>query len=413
MIRPCIIIPISLVSGHSTDEIRYILLHELHHCKCKDSLVNYLTCLIGIIYWFNPIVWYMKKEICTDREIACDTAVLNRLEPKEYINYGNTLITFAEKMSVSSYAASSIGGTKKQITKRIINIASYQGETPLRKIKSTFTVFLSFALVLSCIPYLSVNASSNNRYKFEESNTEDTVEKDYSSFFGNYNGSFALYDLRENSWQLYNRKGCQKRISPDSTYKIYSALCALENGVITPDKNNISWDGTPYSIDAWNQNQSLKTAMQNSVNWYFNLLDKQSGYSYMTQFFQKIHYGNEDLSSGIDRYWLESSLKISPIEQVKLLKQTFTSELGFNEENIQSVKSSLLISSDGMVSLYGKTGTGNVNGKNTSGWFIGFVETPDNTFFFASNIQSDDSANGKTAAEITLNILSATGIYFK
>ncbi len=413
VIRPCIIIPIRLVSGHNTDEIRYILLHELHHCKCKDSLINYLTCLIGIIYWFNPVVWYMKREICTDREIACDTAVLNRLEPKEYINYGNTLITFAEKMSVSSYAASSIGGTKKQIKKRIINIASYQVETPLKKIKSTFIVLLSCALVLSCIPYLSVNASSNNKYKFEESNITDIVEQDYNSFFGNYNGSFALYDLRENSWQLYNREGCQERIPPNSTYKIYSALCALENGIITPSKNNLSWDGVPYSIDAWNQNQSLKTAMQNSVNWYFNLLDEKSGYGHMAQFFHKIHYGNEDLSSGLNRYWLESSLKISPVEQTKLLKQTFTNELGFNEENIQSVKSSLLISSNGIVSLYGKTGTGNVNGKNTSGWFIGFVETPDNTFFFACNIQSDDDANGKTAAKITLDILNENGIYAK
>lgn len=408
IIRPCIIIPIRLISEHNTantDEIRYILLHELHHCKCKDSIVNYITCLIGIIYWFNPIVWYMKKEICTDREIACDTAVLNRLNPEEYINYGNTLIAFAEKMSVSSYAASSIGGTKKQITKRILNIASYQSQTPVKRIKNAVVFLIICTMVTGSIPYLSVSVSSGSNSSFEDS----TIYTDYGTFFKGYSGSFVLYDLEKDSWQIYNRKNSIRRIAPDSTYKIYSALCALEKGIITSTDSRLLWDGTKYPINSWNKNQSLETAMKDSVNWYFNLLDKENGYGSMQQFFHKIHYGNEDLSGGIDRYWLESSLKISPVEQVKLLKQFYTNEFGFNEENIQAVKSSLLVSGDTL--FYGKTGTGNIDGKNTNGWFIGFVETLDNTFFFATNIQAGDNATGKNASDITMKILDKCGIY--
>lgn len=403
IIRPCVIVPIRLVSEHNIDEIRYILLHELHHCKCKDSIVNYIICLTGIIYWFHPIIWYIKKEICTDREIACDTAVLNKLNPEEYLDYGNTLITFAEKMSVSSYFASSIGGTKKQIKRRIINIASYQCVTLRKKIKNVIVFTLACALATGCIPYMSVNAFSGSNYKFEKNNI---IYTDYSTFFKDYKASFVLYGLEQDSWQMYNRKGCTERIAPNSTYKIYSALCALENGIITPADNTIAWDGTQYSVNAWNKDHSLKTAMQNSVNWYFKLLDKKSGFTHMQQFFHKIHYGNEDLSGGLDGYWLESSLKISPVEQVNLLKYMYTNEAGFNEENIQAVKSSMFISSSGDVSFYGKTGTGNINGKNTNGWFIGFAETPDNTFFFATNIQSDNNADGKTAARITLDILN-------
>lgn len=403
IIKPCIIIPIRMISEYNKDEMRYILLHELHHCKCKDSLINYIICLTGIIYWFHPVIWYMKKEICTDREIACDTAVLNSLKPEEYIDYGNTLITFAEKMSVSSYAVSSISGTKKQITKRIINISSYQGKTLFKKVKNIAVFILVCALVIGFTPHLSVSALSETNYKFKEDNTQYI---DYNMFFNGYKGSFVLYDLEKDLWQIYNDKECTKRIAPDSTYKIYSALCALEKGTITPTNNTMSWDNIMYPIDTWNKDQSLKTAMKNSVNWYFNSLDKENGFTYMQQFFHKIHYGNEDLSGGLDRYWLESSLKISPVEQVKLLKQMYTNEFGFNMENIQAVKSSMLISSSENVSLYGKTGTGNVNDKNTNGWFIGFVETPDNTFFFATNIQADDNANGKNAAKITLDILN-------
>lgn len=74
-----------------------MLLHELQHYKYRDNITNYFMILIRIIYWFNPIVFVALKEMCHDREIACDSSVLKMLEYKDYINYGNTLINFAEK----------------------------------------------------------------------------------------------------------------------------------------------------------------------------------------------------------------------------------------------------------------------------------------------------------------------------
>ena len=61
--------------------------------------------------------------------------------------------------------------------------------------------------------------------------------------------------------------------------------------------------------------------------------------------------------------------------------------------------------------LYGKTGTGRVNGQDVNGWFIGFVENADNTYFFASNIQYQKHATGKKASEITLSVLSDLNIW--
>jgi len=61
--------------------------------------------------------------------------------------------------------------------------------------------------------------------------------------------------------------------------------------------------------------------------------------------------------------------------------------------------------------LYGKTGTGTVNGNEINGWFIGYVESEENTYYFATNIQNEENASGKNAAEITLSILKEKGIY--
>lgn len=52
-----------------------------------------------------------------------------------------------------------------------------------------------------------------------------------------------------------------------------------------------------------------------------------------------------------------------------------------------------------------------MNGKNINGWFIGYVETKNNTYFFATNIQNEDDSSGSKAGEITLSILKDLGIY--
>ncbi len=81
----------------------------------------------------------------------------------------------------------------------------------------------------------------------------------------------------------------------------------------------------------------------------------------------------------------------------------------FDPENIQTVKDSIRLSSTGAGTLYGKTGTGRVDGQDINGWFIGFIETPDNTYFFCTNIQSEANATGSSATEITLSILEQSG----
>ena len=72
----------------------------------------------------------------------------------------------------------------------------------------------------------------------------------------------------------------------------------------------------------------------------------------------------------------------------------------------------LLLSSTADGNLYGKTGTGNINGENISGWFIGYVETSDNTYFFALNIGATENATGSKASDIALSILSDMNIWY-
>ena len=409
--KPCIYLPIHLISEGNETEIRYMLLHELQHHKHNDGIANYFISLAGIIYWFHPLVWYALKEMRGDREIACDSSVLNLLKSDDYVTYGNTLINFAEKISLTPFPfASGISGTMKQMKRRIQNIASYERPNFQKKLKSMTAFVLVFLLLVGLAPFVSTYAADKNHYQWNTS-SKNCSQIDLSNYFGKYEGSFVLYDLENDVWNIHNRKRATLRVAPNSTYKIYSALFGLEDGIITPENSFIKWNGISYPFEAWNADQTLPSAMSASVNWYFEYLDEQLGETSVQEYLHKIEYGNEDLSGDFSSYWMESSLKISPIEQVKLLIQLQNHNLGFAPEHVDTVKDAIHISTSSFGDLYGKTGTGRVNGQDINGWFIGFIENTDNTYFFATNIQNEQLATGSKASDITLSILSDLNIW--
>ncbi len=410
-LKPRIYLPIHLISDYNESDLRYMLLHELQHYKHKDVLSSYLMNLAGVLYWFNPLVWYALKEMRNDREIACDTSVLNMLEEDFYEDYGNTLINFAEKISLSPFPfATGLSGNMKQMKRRIINIASYEKPTFLKKLKGMVAFILTTVLLSGFAPVLSTYAANDDYYQWESA-SETISYVDLSTYFGEYEGSFVLYDSKNNTWSIHDLEHALLRVSPDSTYKIYDALFGLEEGVITPTDSLLTWSGENYPFDAWNTDQTLPSAMNASVNWYFQSIDEQLGTASVCDYIQEIGYGNENISGNFSTYWLESSLEISAVEQVELLTKLHNNSFGFSPENINAVKDAICLSSSDAGTFYGKTGTGRIDGQDVNGWFIGFVETPDNTYFFATNIRADGGATGSSAAGITMSILSDMNVW--
>ena len=411
LLKPCIYLPIHLISDYNESDMRYMLLHELQHYKYHDTIASYLMNLAGVVYWFNPLVWYALKEMRNDREVACDTSVLKMLEEDAYEDYGNTLINFAEKVSLTPFPfAAGLGGNMKQMKRRIINIASYEKPTFMKRLKGMTAFMLTAVLLLGLAPFISTYAADENYYQWDSS-SENVSYVDRSTYFGEYEGSFVLYDLGNDAWSIHDKEHATLRIAPNSTYKIYDALFGLEEGVITPENSFIAWNGESYPFEAWNADQTLQSAMNSSVNWYFESVDEQLGAADISNYIQEIGYGNENISGDFSTYWMESSLKISPIEQVELLTRLQNNSLGFAPENINAVKDAICLSSSDAGTFYGKTGTGRVDGQDVNGWFIGYIETADNTYFFATNIGADNDATGGKATEITMSILSDMNIW--
>lgn len=383
----------------------YMLLHELQHYRYRDNLVNLLAEIIRMIYWFNPAVRYAAGKLKTEREEACDEAVLNMLGQKEYSEYAGILLDLASRDSHrTAPAAAGISSGMKEMEARIRNISEFRKFTRKQKAAGMAVFCMITVLLGSFIPFLGVWAGGENRYEPDDSALSVT-QADLSAYFRGNEGCFVMYEPESRQWTVYNERTALARISPLSTWKIYDALLGLETGIITPEDSVQKWDGTGYPLSVWEQDQDLTGAIRNSVNWYFQNIDRSAGRKRLEAYLEQIGYGNEHAGSNLETYWLDSSLAISPMEQVEMMQKFYDNTFGFSEENVRAVKQALHVKETDGYSLYGKTGTGAKDGNNVCGWFVGFAETEEGPCFFASLLQGESGASGASAEQISEAVL--------
>ena len=239
--------------------------------------------------------------------------------------------------------------------------------------------------------------------------------RDLSSYYHGLNGAFVLYDQGANSWTRYNPERCRTRYSPASTFKIPNSLIGLETGVIKDQHYVIPWDSVHRNIAAWNRDHDLQSAIANSVVWYYQELARRVGEKRMKEFVEKIGYGNMDISGGIDHFWLGSTIEISPDEQIDFLRRLRANALPFSVRSMDIVRDILVLEKTDRYTLRGKTGFTDFDGNHAIGWFVGYIETPENFWFFASNIVTDNATRDsdkimKERKEVALRILKDLGL---
>lgn len=233
---------------------------------------------------------------------------------------------------------------------------------------------------------------------------EHGYETDLAPYFGNYKGSFVLYDVNNRYYIRHNEQAGAERFSPCSTFKIFNSLAALEAGVIKDENEIIKWDSVMRDRPELNKDHTLKTAFQVSVVWFYQELARGIGEQRMKSYIDSVKYGNMDISGGIDKFWLMSSLQISANEQVEFVTRLYKNELPFSQRNMEIVRNIMVLEKDSLRIFSGKTGTG-----TGLGWFTGSVTFGTNLYVFAINIQGAD-ATGVKAREITKEILKSMKI---
>lgn len=232
-------------------------------------------------------------------------------------------------------------------------------------------------------------------------------------------GCFTMLNNADGEITVYNMKLDTMRFSPASTFKIVNSLIGLQTGRITDEQMIIKWDGVTRFYPAgdtarnWNKDLSMAEAFKTSSVPYYQEVARRIGKDTMQQWIDSIGYGNKNISGPIDSFWLNGKLKISPDEQLGLVKRLYFDQLPFRKSVHQQVKDAMLQENNSAYKLSYKTGWGFGDDGNAIGWLVGWIEENRHVYFFVTFVKAParDIDMPAVRLNITKSILKQYGFF--
>lgn len=227
-------------------------------------------------------------------------------------------------------------------------------------------------------------------------------------------GTILIFDAQKNTFYSNDFEWAAVGRLPASTFKIVNSIIALETGVVKDDSTLFEWDGQPRRLKQWEQDLIFREAFHQSCVPCYQEVARKIGPERMKTYLEKFNYGEMVVdSSCIDLFWLEGESKISPFEQIDFLRRFYTSELPIKDHTEYTMKEMMVIEDGETYQLSGKTGWAIRNGHN-NGWFVGYIENVDGMYYFAVNVDPQESFNmelfPKIRTQVAMEALRLMGI---
>ncbi len=222
--------------------------------------------------------------------------------------------------------------------------------------------------------------------KEEVGNTEDVVA--LKSIFDRYSmdGTIIIFDPSSGKYSGYNSARWYSGYLPASTFKIPNTLIGLELAVI--DTGYIfRWNGEKRRFPQWEKDLNLQEAFQVSCVPCYQELARMIGPERMIAYLKKINYPGMDVHpANIDLFWLEGKSRITPRQQIDLIKRLYEESLPVKTSVMKTMKAIMVNEKTSGYTLSGKTGWAVRNGNNY-GWFVGWIETKGNVYYLATLVE--------------------------
>ena len=217
---------------------------------------------------------------------------------------------------------------------------------------------------------------------------DDSLKKYFDS--SNVDGCFTMLSNSSGRITVYNMKLDTQRFLPASTFKIVNSLIGLETGKITGANMIIPWDHVTRSDTSWNKDLTMEDAFKASSVPYFQEVARRIGFDTMKHWIDTLAYGNKNISGPIDSFWLNNTLKISPDEQLGLVKKLYFDKLPFQKGVQQTVRDLMLKENTTLYKLSYKTGLGIDETQNSIGWVVGWIEENRHVYFFVTLVKGPE-----------------------
>lgn len=230
-------------------------------------------------------------------------------------------------------------------------------------------------------------------------------------------GAFAAFRIDDQQLIASDNSRARDPVLPASTFKIPNSVIALETGVVAdPDKDIFKWDGVTRSIAEWNKDHTLRSAIAVSALPVYQEIARRIGKERMQKYVDAFEYGNGDIGGGIDRFWLNGGLRISPLQQIAFVDKLRRGALPVSKRAQDLTRDILPVTKAGDSVIRAKTGLTGVTDKTTTdgtktavGWLVGWAEKGSAQTVFALNMDMRDQTLSPRRMAIAQKCLNDIG----
>ena len=191
--RPMLILPKTELSE---EQLHNILRHEMTHFKRHDILYKWFAEFVKCIHWFNPIVWYVSKQIAAECEISCDMSVTKNMTGSEEMSYVSTILSLlptgkSKQLPLTTQMASS----KKFLKRRFIMIKNKKTTSRFMSVLSAVIAVIMLSTTVFASGVLSDLTTDD--YTIEILNNGEKIELTNKPFIENGEVYVPLRELFE------------------------------------------------------------------------------------------------------------------------------------------------------------------------------------------------------------------------
>ena len=220
----------------------------------------------------------------------------------------------------------------------------------------------------------------------------------------NVKGAILIFNPKDNAYYSNDFDYAEEGCLPASTFKITNSIIALETGVVQNDTTLFAWDGKERRLKAWEQDLTFREAFHVSCVPCYQEIARKIGPKRMEKYLTAFNYGKMEVdSTNIDVFWLEGDSEINQYQQIAFLQKFYNSELQISKRTKNIMQKMMVIDENEDHKISGKTGW-SIREGNNKGWFVGYLETKEQVYYFATRLEPKEGFDMNQFPEIRKKI---------
>ena len=186
--RPTLVLPARELTE---EQLNNILRHEMTHFKRHDILYKWLVSFVKCVHWFNPVIWYVSKQINMECEISCDMAVTLEMSRAQEMSYIDTVLSLLPTGKTKQIPLTTQMASSKRVLKRRFEMIRNKRKTS--KFVSALSAVIAVVMLGTTVfasGVLNGSIRGNENIKYEVYNGDKKISLNNQPFI--YDGEYYL-----------------------------------------------------------------------------------------------------------------------------------------------------------------------------------------------------------------------------